>query len=46
MLQLQKMYADTFYSWGARILLWKQVLTALITSVEKHRIEPVLPEPA
>jgi len=46
MLQLQKMYADTFYSWGARISLWKQVLTALINSVEKHRTEPVLPEPA
>ena len=45
MINLQKVYADTFYSWAGRIPLWKQVMEAILKSVDKYKNgEPPAPE--
>tara|TARA_Y100000361_G_C11154260_1_gene343093 strand:- start:36 stop:1094 length:1059 start_codon:yes stop_codon:yes gene_type:complete len=44
MLNVQKVYADTFYSWNARIPLWEQVMNAILGAVKKYE-DPQTPTP-
>lgn len=40
MINIQKVYADTFYGWSGRLPLWNQVLTAILNALDNRRESP------